>query len=135
MNSFFKKILASSKRRRISEKEEFLAELEETDQKNVFYEDQNLTENAMINKAQCVEIIVKSRDKQRVVRKTNIDRTQQKEQWTKGSLCSPKKNLSHEKRETLRVQLETFEVILSEISPFITKNSTNFQPNSIEAHR
>ena len=86
MNSFFKKILASSKRRRISEKEEFLAELEETDQKSVFYEDQNLTENAMINKAQCVEIIVKSRDKQRVVRKTNIDRTQQKEQWRKGSL-------------------------------------------------
>ena len=86
MNSFFKKILASSKRRRISEKEEFLAELEETDQKSVFYEDQNLTENAMINKAQCVEIIVKSRDKQRVVRKTNTDRTQQKEQWTKGSL-------------------------------------------------
>ena len=35
----------------------------------------------------------------------------------------------------LRVHRETFEVILGEMGPFITKTPTNFQPNSIEAHR
>ena len=35
----------------------------------------------------------------------------------------------------LRVHRETFEVILGEMGPFITKTQTNFQPNSIEAHR
>ena len=34
------------------------------------------------NIAQSVEIIVKSKDKQRLVRKANADRTQQKEKWT-----------------------------------------------------
>ena len=48
------------------------------------------------NIAQSVEVIVKSRDKQRVVRKANVDRIQQKEQWTNGCLlCGPKKTLSH----------------------------------------
>ena len=45
---------------------------------------QNHTEKAMI--AQSVEIIVKSRNKQKVMRKANVDRTQQKEQWTNGYL-------------------------------------------------
>ena len=75
------------KERRINKEEGFLAELEEIDQKSTFYEDENHTENAMIaNIAQSVEIIVKYRDKQRVVRKTNVDRTQQKEQRTNGYL-------------------------------------------------
>ena len=63
-------MLASSKRRRINE-EEFLAELKEIHQKSAFYEDENHTENAMIAYiAHSVEIIVKARDKQKVVRKT-----------------------------------------------------------------
>ena len=44
------------------------------------------------NIAQSVEIIVKSRDKQRRVRKANVDRTQQKEQLTSGYLlCTEEK--------------------------------------------
>ena len=44
------------------------------------------------NIAQSVEINVKSRDKQRLVRKANVDRTQQKEQLTNGYLlCSEEK--------------------------------------------
>ena len=55
--------------------------------KTAFYEDENHTENDTIaNIAPSVEIIIKSRDKQRVVRKANVDRTQQKEQWTNGYL-------------------------------------------------
>ena len=70
-------MLASSKRRKIKEVEEFLAELKEVVQKRAFYEDENHTENAMIaNIAQTVETIVKSRDKQTVVRKANVDRAQ-----------------------------------------------------------
>ena len=37
-------------------------------------------------------------------------------------------------KSRLRVYRETFEVILGEISPFITKTAINFQPNPIEAH-
>ena len=80
-------MLAFSKRRRINKEEGFLAELQEIDQKSTFCEDENHTKSAMIaNIAQSVEIIVKYRDKQRVVRKTNVDRTQQKEQRTNGYL-------------------------------------------------
>lgn len=44
------------------------------------------------NIAQSVEINVKSRDKQRLVGKANVDRTQQKEQLTNGYLlCSEEK--------------------------------------------
>ena len=80
---FFRKILASSKSRRINKEDEFLAELEIIDQKSAFYENEKHIKNAVIvNIAQSVEIIVKIRDKKRVVRKTNVDRTQQEEQWT-----------------------------------------------------
>lgn len=80
---FFRKILASSKSRRINKEDEFLAELEIIDQKSAFYENENHIKNAVIvNIAQSVEIIFKIRDKKRVVRKTNVDRTQQEEQWT-----------------------------------------------------
>ena len=58
-------MLASSKSRRINEEEEFLVELEE-----IKCDNENHIENAMIaNIAQSVEIIVKSRDKQRVCEK------------------------------------------------------------------
>ena len=125
-------MLTSSKRRRIHEEEESLTELEEIDQKNAFYEDENHTEKAMIaNRAQSVEIIVKSRDKQRVVRETNVDRTQQKERWTNGYLLWSEEEIN----SRLRVHRKTFEVILGEISTFITKTPTNFHPNLIEAHR
>ena len=125
-------MLTSSKRRRIHEEEESLTELEEIDQKNAFYEDENHTEKAMIaNRAQSVEIIVKSRDKQRVVRETNVDRTQQKELWTNGYLLWSEEEIN----SRLRVHRKTFEVILGEISTFITKTPTNFHPNLIEAHR
>ena len=84
---FFRKMLASSKSRTINKEDEFLAELEIIDQKSAFYEDENHTKNAMtVNIAQSVEIIAKSRDKQRVVRKANVDRTLQKEQWTNSYL-------------------------------------------------
>ena len=129
---FFRNMLASSKRRRRNEEEEFLAELKEIDQKSAFYEDENHTENAMIaNIAQSVEIIVKSRDEQRVVRNVNVDRAQQKKQWTNGYLLWSEEEF----KSQLRVHRETFEVILGEISPFITKTPTNFQPNPIVAHR
>ena len=125
-------MLASSKRRRINEQEKFLAELEEIDQKGAFCEDENHTDNTVIaNIAQSIEIIVKSRDKQRVVRKANVDRTQQNEQWTNGYLLWSEEEFN----SRLRVHRETFEVILGEISPFITKTPTNFQLNPIEAHR
>ena len=69
---FFRNIFASSKRRRNEE--------EQIHQNSAFYEDEIHTENAMIaNVAQSVEIIVNGRDKQRVVRKAIVDRTQQKE--------------------------------------------------------
>ena len=42
------------------------------------------------NIAQSVEIIVKSKNKQRLVRKANADRTQQKEQWTDSYLLRSK---------------------------------------------
>ena len=38
------------------------------------------------NIARSVEIIVKIRDKQRVVRNANVDRAKHKEQWTKWNL-------------------------------------------------
>ena len=129
---FLRSMLTSSKRRRIHEEEESLTELEEIDQKNAFYEDENHTEKAMIaNRAQSVEIIVKSRDKQRVVRETNVDRTQQKERCTNGYLLWSEEEIN----SRLRVHRKAFEVILGEISTFITKTPTNFQPNLIEAHR
>ena len=129
---FLRSMVTSSKRRRIHEEEESLTELEEIDQKNAFYEDENHTEKAMIaNRAQSVEIIVKSRDKQRVVRETNVDRTQQKERCTNGYLLWSEEEIN----SRLRVHRKTFEVILGEISTFITKTPTNFQPNLIEAHR
>ena len=78
---------------------------------------------------QPVEIIVKSRDKQRVVRKANVYRTQQKEQWTNGYLLWSKEEVR------VKVHRETFDVILGEISPFITKTPTIFQSNLIEANR
>ena len=72
---FFRKILASSKSRRINKEDEFLAELI-IDQMSAFYENENHIKNAVIvNIAQSVEIIVKSRDKKRVVRKANVDIT------------------------------------------------------------
>ena len=117
-------MLASSKRRRINEQEKFLPELEEIDQKSAFCEDENHTGNTVIaNIAQSVEIIIKSRDKQRVVRKANVDRTQQKEQWTNGYLLWSEEEFN----SRLRVHRVTFEVILGE-------TPTNFQPNPIEAH-
>ena len=79
------------------------------------------------NIAHFVEIIVKSRDKQR----ENVDRTQHKEQWTNGYLSWSEEEL----KSRLRVQRETVEAILGEIGPFITKTPPNFQPNLIEAHR
>ena len=43
---------------------------------SAFYENENHIKNAVIvNIAQSVEIIVKSRDKKRVVRKANVDIT------------------------------------------------------------
>ena len=88
------------------------------------------------NIAQSAEIIAKSRDKQRVVRKANVDRTEkeqkeQKEKWTKGFLLWSAEGF----KSRLKVHRETFEVILGEISPFITKTLTNFQPDLIEVHR
>ena len=72
---FFRKILASSKSRRINKEDEFLAELI-IDQMSAFYENENHIKNAVIvNIARSVEIIVKSRDKKRVVRKANLDIT------------------------------------------------------------
>ena len=44
---FIRNMLPSSKRRRINEEEEFLAELKEIDQRSAFYEDENHTENAL----------------------------------------------------------------------------------------
>ena len=83
------------------------------------------------NTAQSVEIIVKSRDKQRVVRKTDVDRTQQKKQWTNGYLLRSKEEF----KLWLRVHRETFEEIIGEIGPFITKTPTSFHPNLIGTHR
>ena len=79
------------------------------------------------NIAHFVEIIVKSRDKQR----ENVDRTQHKEQWTNGYLSWSEEEL----KSRLGVQRETVEAILGEIGPFFTKTPPNFQPNLIEAHR
>ena len=75
------------------------------------------------NRAQSVEIIVKIRDKQRVVRKANVDRIQQTKQWTNSYLLWSEEEF----KSQLRVRQETFEVILEEISLFITKTPINFQ--------
>ena len=63
------------------------------------------------NIAQSAEIIAKSRDKQRVVRKANVDRTEkeqkeQKEKWTKGFLLWSAEGF----KSRLKVHRETFEV-------------------------
>ena len=76
------------------------------------------------NRAQSVEIIVKIRDKQRVVRKANVNRIQQTKQWTNSYLLWSEEEF----KSPLRVRQETIEVILDEISLFITKTPINFQP-------
>ena len=59
---FSRNMLLSSERRRINKEGEFLAELEEIDQKSAFYEDEYHTETALIASiALFVEIIVKFR--------------------------------------------------------------------------
>ena len=75
------------------------------------------------NRAQSVEIIVKIRDKQRVVRKANVDRIQQTKQWINSYLLWSEEEF----KSQLRVRQETFEVILDEISLFITKTPIDFQ--------
>ena len=83
------------------------------------------------NIAQSVEIIVKSKNKQRLVRKANADRTQQKEQGRTAIYYGPKKNF----KSQLRVDQETLEVILGGISQLITKTPTNFISNLMKVHR
>ena len=75
------------------------------------------------NRAQSVEIIVKIRDKQRVVRKANVNRIQQTKQWTNSYLLWSEEEF----KSPLRVRQETIEVILDEISLFITKTPIDFQ--------
>ena len=62
-----------------------------------------------------------------------IDRNQQKGLWSSGYAAGNWNETSFKAR--LRVMRDKFEFILNEISPFLQKIPTNFQPYPIEPHR
>lgn len=68
-----------------------------------------------------------------VDRKNPVNRIQQKELWSLGYVQGNWDDNGFKAR--LRVTRDTFEFILNEITPFIQKVRTNFQPNPIEPHR
>ena len=64
-------------------------------------------------------------------RNPNIDRSTLKEFWTDGYATLDEERF----KSRVRVTRETFDFILTEISPFIYKVPTNWIPNPIEPHR
>ena len=78
-----------------------------------------------------VEAVANGGRRPNIPRKPNTNRVQQKEVWTNGYRMRDEEQL----KSRVRVNRESFEFLLTEIAPSISKTPTNFQPTSIAPHR
>ena len=117
----------SRKRRRLLEEEvdQMLSSLDEPQEENSHEEEGNML--GAISYA----AVLASTSNRGGPRRPAIDRVQQKEMWSAGYVNWDESRF----KARVRVNRETFNYILGEISPYIAKTPTNFRPNPIEPHR
>ena len=125
--TLFQSLMTRSKKRRISEREDF-EEMFRTSQSN---RREIEDEDRLAVAISCAAVATVSSRKSAAPRRPVINRQQQKESWTEGYRNW---SVAHFKAR-VRVNRDTFEYILEEIRPDIIKTPTNFEPHPIEPHR
>ena len=125
--TLFQSLITRSKKRRISEREDF-EEMFRTSQSN---RREIEDEDSLAVAISCAAVAIVSSRKSAAPRRPVINRQQQKESWTEGYRNW---SVAHFKAR-VRVNRDIFEYILEEIRPDIIKTPTNFEPHPIEPHR